>query len=351
MTPEVRARPEIAERRQEKRCVWIDRAPFSTEVEQALERLFANVFCSAARVVDEQSSDQVHAYVVAVDDAIRLVILFAKRGHAVTVLNETFALSHADLAAFAQDIFRCYEQLDLISLPSVSVGAVNLSHPLQRFNATEDIVAQLPDTVEHYWTMLSKNTRESIHRYRKRISQQLPELKFDIYERDAVGRDQLLAIIDLSRARIESKREAPSHTEESIAQLTRMIAKYGVTLLATLNGKVCAGVICTRIGKNFYMHVIAHDPALDAFRLGKVCCYLSICDAIERGGKEYHMLSGRYDYKFRFLGQQREYDRITVYRSHLSVFLNLPRYLLNGLRGEGRKLKKTIKNWRRKWKR
>ena len=53
------------------------------------------------------------------------------------------------------------------------------------------------------------------------------------------------------------------------------------------------------------MHVIAHDPGFDQARLGLLCCYLSICESIRRGMREYHLLSGRYDYKRRLRGQQR----------------------------------------------
>lgn len=334
---------------QEKRRVWIARAPFGRDLQQSLERIFENVFCSAVRVGDGKSSGAVYAYVVAAGGAIRLVILFSQQRNTVKVLNEIFALSSDDLEGFINDIFRNYDNVDTISFPSVSVNAVKSTYPFQRFNATEDIVARLPETSESYWAMLSKNTRESIRRYQKQIVKKHPELKFCFYERDAVERETVLALIDLSRARIELKSEKPSHTEESIEQLTRMISKYGVTLVATLYGKVCGGVICTRVGENFFMHVLAHDPALDAFRLGKICCYLSICDAIERGGKEYHMLSGQYEYKYRFMGQQRDFDRIILYRSYFSVLFRLPRYLMNGVWGNGRRIKKTLKNWRRQW--
>lgn len=335
----------------EGRRSWIARAPFSQDIQHALERIFENVFCSAARCADANPDEAAHAYVVAVEDDIRLVIMFTKQGAAVKVLNEIFSLSGEDLTCFARDVFQYFKDVDLVSLPAVSIRDTGLPYPFQRFNATEDLVAPLPETAEHYWSMLSRNTKESIRRYRKRIAQQFPEIKFDFYERDRVSLAQIRSIVDLSSARLELKRETPNHSEQSIAQLARLVGQYGVTLIASLHGKICGGVICTRIGGNFFMHVIAHDPELDALRLGKVCCYLSICDAIGRGGREYHMLSGQYDYKFRFMGQQRDYDRITLYRSYRSMLAHWPRYVLNGVRGEGRMIKKIIKTWRRKWSR
>lgn len=340
---------EVLEPQQGVRRSWIARAPFSPEIRHALDAVFENVFCSAVRFEDATSDGAACAWVEAVDEDIRLAILFAKQGVTVNVLNEIFPLSSEDLAGFARAVFDRYRDVDLICLPSVATGAGALPYPCQRYNATEDIVAPLPDTVDRYWSMLSKNTRDSIRRYRKRIAQQFPDMQFEFYERTAVTDAQLLSIVDLNRARIEGKRETPSHTAHSLGQLKQMVGRYGVTLVATLHGKPCAGVICTRVGNSFFMHVIAHDPALDALRLGKVCCYLSICDAIERGGKEYHMLSGQYDYKFRFMGQQRDFDRITMYRSPRAVLRHWPRYVLGALRGEGRALKKIMKTWRRRW--
>src|SRR5207245_3753907 len=117
---------------------------------------------------------------------------------------------------------------------------------------------------------------------------------------------------------------------------------YGLVGVATVDGRVCAGVICSRSAANYFMHVIAHDPTYDEYRLGKLCCYLTICECINRGGKEFHFLWGRYEYKYRLLGVQRDLDHLTVYRSRAQFLLNGNLVLKNAYKGYGRQAKRWL---------
>lgn len=106
--------------------------------------------------------------------------------------------------------------------------------------------------------------------------------------------------------------------------------------LLRLDGRICAGTINFRAGDNYFLEVIAHDPAYNDYRLGTLCCYLTICECIAREGKEYHFLWGAHDYKFRLLGVQRELDHLTIYRSRRHALL-YPRTVW--------------RNWRLEWER
>jgi hypothetical protein len=326
-------------------------APFTDALNDSVDRLYKNVFCSAVRATGRHDTRSASAFIIEANQVIEQIILFSRKGRALTVLNELATLPQGALHQFAQYVFTNLHEIDFINFPSVCTGSIDTRFPMQRHNSTEDIVATLPETVEAYLGALSKNTREGIRRYQKRITRNHPEIEYHFYERDQVPLSELLEIIELSRARIRQKRQIPAHTEETIADLQRMVSKYGVTLVATRNGKVCAGVICTRVHEHLFMHVVAHDPALDDLRLGKICCFLSICDAIKRGCKEYHMLSGEYDYKYQFLGKRKDYEHITLYRSLSSIILNPQRYLKNEIRGKGRRFKQILKKWSKKWSR
>jgi hypothetical protein len=96
----------------------------------------------------------------------------------------------------------------------------------------------------------------------------------------------------------------------------------GLVGIATIDGRVCGGLINYRVGTNYFMPVIAHDPEYNDYRLGTICCYLTICECITRGGKEFHFLWGREEYKSRFLGIQRDLDTLNVYRSSTQLILN-----------------------------
>lgn len=325
-------------------AVCIYDSPLPSFIESELERLHRNVFSSLVRLRSQGLAQQVSAYVVRRGGRVTCLLLFRRAGQTVHVLNEAVALDQDDIAQFARTVFDNYAAVGAVAFPSVQCRIERLGYPYQQFNSLEDIVLDLPASPEAYFAALGKNMRASLKRYQKKIGAELAGFRHAIYEGKDVSEQHIAQIVALSSARIAGKRQSPTHTDEKTAQLARLVRSCGVVLVGTIGGRVCAGVICTYYGGNFFMHVVAHDPAYDDYRLGKVCCYLSICDAIARGAREYHFLWGRYEYKYRLLGVQRDLDRVVVYRSRLSLLLNGANYLHTALRGHGRRAKQWLRD-------
>jgi hypothetical protein len=170
-----------------------------------------------------------------------------------------------------------------------------------------------------------------------------PAVEFVFLENEEITSLHVEKLVELNSLRIEGKNQRPSHTAASIDWLLRVTKKYGVMLIAKQSERICGGVICTKVGSSFFMHIVAHDTEFDDVRMGKVCCYLSICNAINKGGSEYHMLSGEYDYKYKFLGEKQEFERINIYRSDIAVFSMFPFFIKSELKGRGRMIKKALK--------
>ncbi|MFL6671701.1 MAG: GNAT family N-acetyltransferase [Massilia sp.] len=314
-------------------------SPLPASVEADLERLYQSVFASLVRVRSMGLEEQACAFVASLHGEATCVLLFRREANTVQVLNEAIALRAGDIERFASAVFAKYPSVQRISFPALRATIGKLPFPYQQFDWLEDIVLELPPTPDAYFAALGKNMRTSLKRYQKKISADFPGFRYAFYERGDAGEQDLAAIVALSSARISSKNQLPSHTGDKTRQLIRLVKECGVVLVATIDGRVCAGVICTRFGGNVFMHVVAHDPAYDDYRLGKVCCYLSICDAIARGAREYHFLSGRYEYKYRLLGEQRDFDRLVIYRSRLAVLLGLRLFVQTAFRGVGRRVK------------
>ena len=100
-----------------------------------------------------------------------------------------------------------------------------------------------------------------------------------------------------------------------------------------LDGRVCAGAVSFRTGAHYFMTVAAHDPQFNAFRLGTLNGFLNISECIRRGGQQCHLLWGRHEYKYRFLGVERELDNLAVYRSRLSMLRHADLVLKMALEG------------------
>lgn len=322
--------------------------PFPASLGPELIKRYASVFCTVQRVPGGRGKQRACAYLACRAEGQPTIVLYRRDRDRITVVNEYFSMDAEELVQMVRHLFDMHPEVNVILMAAVAIGPGRLSCLHQRFNASEDIVIGLPATLDAYCAALGRNTRAAIRRSQKLLAERQPAIEFHFCDRSEAGRDRVAQLVELSRQRIAGKNQQPTHTADSVADLQRMVEAYGVSLFASVEGKVCGGVICTQVGDHCYMHVVSHDPAFDDIRLGLLCCYLSIGEAIRRGAVEYHLLSGKYDYKFRLLGEQRDFDRLAIYRSPRGLLANLPVYMRTLVRGKGRVLKQQLKSWRRK---
>jgi CelD/BcsL family acetyltransferase involved in cellulose biosynthesis len=149
-----------------------------------------------------------------------------------------------------------------------------------------------------------------------------PLFGFQAFEKGAVCEQHVRDIIDLNRARMAEKNKPSLIDAEETCRIISLVKKCGLVGVATIDGRVCAGAISYRAGNNYFLSILAHDPAYDEYWLGILSCYLTVCECIARGGKEFHFLWGRYEYKFTLLAVQRDLDNLVVYRSHAQRLMN-----------------------------
>lgn len=293
-------------------------------VEPELERLYGHIFSSLLqlRVYGELTEDT-STYVVRHGEKIVTLFLFRREKEVVKVLNQSIRISGKDIRRFADHIFAAYPSVARISFHAVRPRFNTLPFPRQRFNCADDIVLSLPDSTDAYLASLGKNTRRNIRRYMDRLTRSFPSFQCEFHEGAEVDEQQVRAIIAFNRARMAGKNKVSTLDEQETERIARLAGACGLVSVATIDGRICAGGIAYRIGDNYFLYVIAHNPAYDDYWIGILTCYLTICACIERGGKAFHFLWGRYDYKFALGAQLRTLDHVDVYRSW-------PRFLLNG---------------------
>jgi hypothetical protein len=141
-----------------------------------------------------------------------------------------------------------------------------------------------------------------------------------------------------------SKSKVSSNDDEELERIVAMAKESGVVCVATIDGRICAGVINYRLGTDFFMPVIAHDAQYNEYRLGTICCFLSVCECIARGCKAYHFMWGRYEYKYRLGGIQRDLDHLVVYRSRVAQLLNADVALRAALEGRLRQSRRWVQD-------
>lgn len=290
-------------------------------IEPALERLYGNLFSSLAYYRVFGGADNASAYVVRDGKNIVCAWLFQRHRNTIRVVNEGIHVDQDDLLRFAGYVFGRYPKVNVISFHAVRPNMVDLPMPYQRFNCLEDMVLTLPSSADNYMASLGRSTRSYVHRYMNKLKRDFPAFEYRVLGPGEIEESQIRHIIDLNRLRMATKGKESINDEDITRRIVQLSRECGLVGVIMIDGRICAGSINYRAGANFFLETLAHDPAYDDYRLGTLCCYLTICECIARGGGEYHFLWGQDEYKSRLLGVQRDLDDIVIYRSWLHMVL------------------------------
>jgi hypothetical protein len=284
-------------------------------LEAEMISLYGNFFSAPAKFRAYGQLDQVGTYVARNISRITAIFVVRVQGNRIHVLNEQIEIDEAELKRFAEYMFARFKKARMICFKTVQAQLSRFPFSYHRVHFTNDVVLPLPDSASDYLTSLGKSTRENIKRYLKLLKRDFPSYAFEVTQNNDGGDARFRAIIEFNHERMNGKNKVSGITPAEADRLHALVKECGLVCAVVIDGRVCAGTICYQVGDNYFMRVIAHDSRYSDYRLGVLCCYLSICECIARGGKNYHFLWGREEYKYRFLGQHRDFDSLTLYRS------------------------------------
>lgn len=293
-------------------------------VEGELLRLYGSVFSSLAQFrVGGALPPGTSTFLARSGGKIVSLLLYRRLRARVQVLNEVARIGVDEMERFASHIFSRYPRVGVITFRAVESEQRVLSLVHQRYNCLENIAMHLPASEQEYLAALGKNTRRNIKRYGERLQRAFPSFEFKVFEAEDISSELIEQVVGFNRARMAGKRKTSVIDEQETERLLRIARSCGLVGVAIIDGEVCAGAISYRCGGNYVLDVLAHDPRYDEYWVGILCCYMTICACIARGGKEFHFLWGRYDYKFALGAQQRDLDEVFIYASRLHVLRNL----------------------------
>jgi hypothetical protein len=316
-------------------------------VESALEQLYGNLFSSLAHRRVFGTMQNASTYVMVNGTEVAVVWLFRREKNRIQVLNEGIRLTEEEATRFASYIFGAYRSVNVIAFHAVQAKMRKLPLPFQQFNCLEDMVLTLPRSTDDYLASLSKATRSYIHRYLNKLKRDFPSFRYEVSSGQDIGAEDIRAIIQFNHARMAGKGKLSINDDDTEQRIIRLAKECGLVGVITLDGKVCAGTINYRVGDNYFLDVIAHDPAYNAYRLGTVCCFLTACECIARGGNEYHLLWGQDEYKTRLRAIQRNLDDVVIYRSRTQMLANVGMVLQNALKASLRQARLWLRTARR----
>lgn len=297
--------------------------------ESELARLYGSFYASLPQLEIEGSAAGVHSYIASRGDEIGELWLFRVEKNEARVLNEAIPVQAEAVRRFADTIFPAWPGADMIVFNAVYPELGGLGLPYQRFHCSDDCVLTLPAGSDAYLAMLGKATRKNLKRYLSRLIAAFPTFRYEVYEGEAAPERLVRAIVALNRRRMAAKGKLSGIDASEEARILRLVKRCGWIGVATIDGAVCAGAIVYRAGDNFFSFVRAHDPAYDDYRLGLIGAYHLVCACIARGGRELHFMWGREPHKALLGGEQRELERVVVFRSRMHALRHADLVLKN----------------------
>lgn len=310
-------------------------------IEKELDQLYQQLNSSLMHHAVRKKAKTASTYIARKDGQPIAIFLFTREKQRISVINEMIDIPGEELERFSRYIFTRYAPVTQISFSLIGKSIGRLALPYQQHDSSEDIVLILPQTPAAYLESLSPKTRRNIRRYLRAIKHEHPTFRHETTVGAAIPEQHLQDLIELKKKNIGDKNLRFGLAEEELSWIVRQARLTGLVTVALINEKVCGGSISLRVGDHYFGQVISYDPAYQKYSLGILCTYLTVSEQILHGGKESHLCWGRYQYKYKLAGIQRDRASLDIYRSRAAWWRHAGEILL-------KKIRTTIKdgkNW------
>ena len=300
-------------------------------VEAELDQLYQHINSSLSHFAVRRRAKNANTYVVRRGTQATEILLFTRKKGKVRVINEMIKIEPEEIQRFARFIFARFKSVSLISFSLIGKEIGKVPFICQQFDSSEDIVLSLPDRPEAYLNSLSPKMRRNIRYYLRAIERDFPSFRCQAYEREEINEQHIHDIIKLKKINMGNKNTKFGISQEEIKWFVQQAKACGLLTVATIEDRICGGALSMRVGDNYFGQVAAFDPQYNKYSLGILCSYLTICNEIRRGAKESHLCWGRYEYKYRLAGVQRDMASLDIYRSRTQFILHLGTVLKNAM--------------------
>lgn len=297
-------------------CFRVGETPVELDLGLELDRLYGGRYASLPHFEIYHSNADLLVYVARDDEQVVSALLFQIDRHRVTVGNEGIPLTMAETEQFASYVFRQFPAVSAVSFRCVEIADGPCSFPHQRTAADTDMIVPLPATVDEYRMRISSSTRGTLNNQLNKFKRDFSGFRLDVFEREAVPPELVRGIIALQRGRMEDVGKLSMVNDDEEQRVLAYVARCGFVVAISVDGKLVAGTINYRHGRNFTARIVGHDPAFMNYSIGFLSAYLTICECIKTGAAgRFYFGWGHGDYKYRLGGVDRQLSHHTLYRS------------------------------------
>ena len=254
----------------------------------------------------------------------RHVLLFVHDGDTVDVLNRRFACAPEDADRICRALFRTFPHVHRIHL-DVMFRPDQLAFPRRIIEQVSHMVIELPATVDEYNASLRKSARRHLRSYVNRARRTFPDLYTETISPGERSQELVDRLIEWKIQRFreqdrltywEANTALPGHT-------AALLRRCGQCRITYIGGKEAVIHLCFRVGDTVFPLEGAHDPSYDAYHLGFLATYQTVCAAIESGAHRVNLLEGTTEYKAWLGARPVPSAQVSVFRSQLSRLRSL----------------------------
>ncbi len=318
-------------------------SPLPEWIWSGVERLYQSVFSSRVMVEKPELIQSLpYAWIEKNNNQITDILLFRKDSCTIQVANEVIALPSDVIERFSNDIFSNYPGIHFIRLHAIKLQSPLKNKVAFKSEFSEDYILIIPSSKERWLASLSTRTRERLRLYVKQATIERNGISLHISQRNEIDESAIRYLLRLNHDRMQKKGKSYGISAHEEDQICRQMKIVGYLFLLKKNEQICAGLLCSVVENDIYLHVLAHDTKYDALRLGWVCCYQAVEHLISKGFERIHFLWGHYDYKKKMGAKPIELYRVLIFKSVFRSMLHptiLMRWCANVLRDSTRKLK------------
>jgi hypothetical protein len=311
-------------------------------VEAELDSLYQHINSSLSHYAVRRKASGASTYVARKGNQAIAILLFKREKKKVSVINEMIDIAPEELERFATYIFANDKSVAVISFSLIGNQIGNLPFPCHQYEISEDIVLTLPATPEAYLESLSAKMRRNIRRYMRAIARDNPGFRFEACAGKDIKDQYLHDLVNLKKINIGQKNLRFGMDPDEVEWIFKQAKLSGLVTIALIGDRVLGGSISLRVDDHYFGEIISYDPAYQKYSPGILCCYQAICDQISLGAKESHLCWGRYQYKYKLLGVQRDRASLDIYRSRSAYCRNVGTVLIKTVKTYLQESKKRL---------
>lgn len=303
--------------------------------------------------IDEWFSlmDDVTPTTVCILEKPRHVLACSVDGDTVEVLNKVIDIGSDEATRCCRALFRAFPRVRRIHL-EVKFTPRDLPMPKRVLRWTDDMVLNLPPSIDQYLASLGRSTRHHLRQYGNKFGRECPDRSTCVIPGADAPRElvDLLVAWKVERFRAKGRVTGWEMDGTQVDRLYALVQSCGEAHLTTVNGQKAALIFAFTVGDTVCPLEAAFDPRYERFHLGLLSLYWVACYSIGRRAKRLELLWGTTTYKSRLGARPERAYRLSVFRHHTSRLmspleaLSVMRMRLGGLKTNYWKLRRAASN-------